>query len=198
MVDPVVSIAYRFALAALVLFAWAGLRRERLALTRAQHLAALGVGLFTFCLNYAFVYWAEARVSSALVAVLFAAMAFVNLVGFRIAFGARAPALAWGAAALGVVGVFVLSWDEIGNARMSGPALAGVGLTLAAVVASAAGNIYARRGGTRGIERHGIHRVGDELWRIVLGALRAGERRLGPSTGLCMCSRWRTCRCLAR
>jgi len=47
-VDPVVSITYRFALAAALLFAWGALRRESLALNRAQHLAAFGVGFFTF------------------------------------------------------------------------------------------------------------------------------------------------------
>ena len=58
-VDPVVSITYRFALAAALLFAWGALRRERLLLNRAQHLAAFGVGLFTFAVDYIFGYWAE-------------------------------------------------------------------------------------------------------------------------------------------
>ena len=68
-VDPVVSVTYRFALAAVLLFAWGALRRERLLLNRAQHLAAFGVGLFTFAIDYSFVYWAEERVTSAVVAV---------------------------------------------------------------------------------------------------------------------------------
>ena len=42
--------------------------------------------------------------TSAVVAVIFAALAFVNLVTFRIVFGQRAPLLAW-AAAVFVVGV---------------------------------------------------------------------------------------------
>lgn len=121
-VDAVVSVTYRFALAAALLFAWCALRGETLKLTRAQHLAAFGVGLFTFAIDYAFVYWAEERVTSAVVAVVFAALAFVNLVVFRIAFGQRASALAWVAASLGVAGVGLLSWEVL--------ALGGVALVL--------------------------------------------------------------------
>lgn len=149
-VDPVVSIVYRFGLAAVLLFAWCLLRGESLALTRAQHAAAFGVGLFTFAIDYAFVYWAEERVTSAVVAVVFASLAFLNLIGFRIAFGQRAPALAWGAASLGIAGVALLSWEEIAAAQFGVRAMTGIGLTLLGVLAAVVGNIYARRGEVAG------------------------------------------------
>lgn len=164
-VDPVVSITYRFALAALLLFAWGAFRRERLSLNRAQHLAAFGVGLFTFAVDYSFVYWAEERVTSAVVAVVFAAMAFMNLAVFRFAFGQRAPLMAWGAAGLGVLGVALLSWEEIVTAQMSTRALTGIGLTLAGVFAAAIGNVYARRG-----ELAGAGVVASTGWAMAYGA----------------------------
>src|SRR5262245_26719846 len=89
MVDPIASLVYRFGLASALLFAWCALRGERIALTPAQHRAAVGLGLFTFAIDYAFTYWAEALVVSAVVAVLFASLAFVNLVMFRFMFGLR-------------------------------------------------------------------------------------------------------------
>lgn len=164
-VDPVVSITYRFALAAALLFAWGALRRESLALNRAQHLAALGVGFFTFAVDYSFVYWAEERVTSAVVAVVFAAMAFVNLVVFRIAFGQRAPLLAWAAAGLGVLGVGSLSWEEIVSAELGTRALTGIGLTLAGVFSAAIGNVYARRG-----ELAGAGVIASTGWAMAYGA----------------------------
>lgn len=164
-VDPVVSITYRFAFAALLLFAWGALRREKLMLNRAQHLAAFGVGLFTFAIDYAFVYWAEERVTSAVVAVVFAAMAFVNLAVFRVVFGQRAPLMAWAAAGLGVLGVGLLSWEEIVSAHMSERALAGIGLTLAGVFAAAIGNVYARKG-----ELAGAGVVASTGWAMGYGA----------------------------
>jgi drug/metabolite transporter (DMT)-like permease len=145
-VDPVVSVIYRFALAAVLLFAWCALRGESIWLTRAQHFAAFGVGFSTFTINYTLVYWAEERVTSAVVAVLFAAMAFLNLIGFRIAFGQRPPTLAWGAASLGIAGVALMCWEEIAAANFGAEAMTGIAMTLAGVVAAVIGNIYARRG----------------------------------------------------
>jgi drug/metabolite transporter (DMT)-like permease len=145
-VDPVISVTYRFALAAALLFAWCALRRERIMLTLEQHLCAFGVGVSTFTINYTLVYWAEERVTSAVVAVLFAAMAFMNLIGFRIAFGQRAPVLAWIAASLGVAGVALMSWEEIAAANFGVEALTGIAMTLTGVAASVVGNIFARRG----------------------------------------------------
>ena len=164
-VDPVVSVTYRFALAAVLLFAWGALRREKLALNRAQHFAALGVGFFTFAVDYSFVYWAEERVTSAVVAVVFASMAFMNLVVFRFAFGQRAPLLAWAAGGLGVLGVGFLSWEEISSAELSNRALAGIGLTLAGVLSAAIGNVYARKG-----EMAGAGVIASTGWAMAYGA----------------------------
>jgi drug/metabolite transporter (DMT)-like permease len=164
-VDPVVSIVYRFALAAALLFAWAALRGETLKLNRAQHLSAFGIGLFTFGIDYPLVYWAEERVTSAVVAVVFAAMAFVNLAVFRIVFGMRAPLLSWAAAGLGVLGVGLLSWEEIASASMSTRALTGIGMTLTGVFAASIGNVFARRG-----ELAGAGVIASTGWAMAYGA----------------------------
>lgn len=144
-VDPVISVSIRFALAALLIFAWCALRRETLRLTLAQHAWAFGVGFVTFSINYPLVYFAEERVTSAVVAVMFASMAFLNLIGFLIAFGQRPSLLAWAAASLGVAGVALLSWEEIVSANFGARALTGIVLTLLAVVAAVVGNVFARR-----------------------------------------------------
>jgi drug/metabolite transporter (DMT)-like permease len=145
-VDPVVSVAYRFALAAALLFSWCLLRREPLSLDRAQHLAAFGVGFFAIFIDYPLTYWAEQRVVSAVVAVIFAALAFCNLIAFRLAFNQRAPRSAWAAACLGIVGVAVLSWSEIAGAEMNARALIGLAMALGAVITAAAANLFAHRG----------------------------------------------------
>jgi drug/metabolite transporter (DMT)-like permease len=164
-VDPIVSVTYRFTLAALLLFAWCLIRRESLALTRSQHLAALGVGLFTFAIDYALVYWAEQRVTSAVVAVVFASMAFMNLIGFRIAFGQRAPLAAWGAASLGIAGVALLSWGELSAAHFGATAMTGIALTLLGVVGAVVGNMFARRG-----ELAGSSIAASTAWAMAYGA----------------------------
>lgn len=164
-VDPIISVAYRFALAAMLLFGWCVLRGETITLTRAQHLAALGVGLFTFGGNYPLVYWAEERVSSAVVAVVFAALAFVNLITFRIAFAQRASMLAWLAALCGLIGVGLLSWQEIAGAAFDRAAIVGLALTFGGVVLSSLGNVFARRG-----EIAGAGVAASTAWAMAYGA----------------------------
>ena len=63
-VDPVVSLAYRFALATALLFGWCAVRGLPLRLSVAQHTAARGIGLFTFAIDCTCVYLAEARIST--------------------------------------------------------------------------------------------------------------------------------------
>lgn len=164
-VDPVVSVVYRFAFSAALLFIWCAVRGERIALTRAQHFAALGVGVSTFTINYTLVYLAEQWVTSAVVAVLFATMAFANLIGFRIAFGQRPALLAWGAASLGIVGVTLLAWEEVSSSHYGAQALTGIVITLIGVGFAVLGNIFARRG-----EMAGSSVANSTAWAMAYGA----------------------------
>lgn len=145
-VDPGASLAYRFGLASTILFIWTALRGQPVALSRNQHAAALGVGVFSFTIDYGLTYLAEQHVVSAVVAVVFAALAFVNLIVFRVACRESAPRAAWGAAAIGAVGVALLSWGEIVHARFDHGALTGLVMAVGGVVAAAIGNVFARRG----------------------------------------------------
>jgi drug/metabolite transporter (DMT)-like permease len=164
-VDPVVSVAYRFWLAAALLFVWCQIRGEKLALTRAQHAASLGTGFFTFTINYAFVYWAEERVASAVVAIVFASAAFINLIVFRFTLGQRGTLMVWLSAGLGVAGVALLSWGELRGASIGAQPLAGIALTLAAVVGASFGNYYAFRS-----EQVGAGVAPSTAWAMLYGA----------------------------
>lgn len=145
-VPPVVSVVYRFGLAAAVLFAWCLISKQSLKLTRQQHLMVAAQGVFVFSLDYAFVYLAESHVVSAVVAVIFASLSFVNLILFRVALGLKAARLAWAGSAVGLLGVAVLSWGEAARANMSPETLLGIGLALAGVLTAAIGNLFAAKG----------------------------------------------------
>jgi drug/metabolite transporter (DMT)-like permease len=165
-VDPVVSVVYRFALASALLFAWCAMRRETIALTREQHVAALGVGVFAIAIDYPLTYWAEERVASAVVAVIFAALAFCNLIAFRVAYGQRAPRIAWLAAGFGIVGVALLSWSEVAGAQLNARALAGLAMAFGAVACAAVSNLYAHRG-----ECAGAPLAASMAWAMGYGAI---------------------------
>lgn len=164
-VDPIISVIYRFALAAVLLFGWCLLRREPIRLDSAQHQAALGIGFFTFAIDYAFTYWAEERVVSAVVAVVFGALAFFNLITFRLALQERAPARAWVAGALGFAGVALLSWSELAQAELSERTLAGLLFVIGAVIAATFGNVFAHRG-----ERAGAPLSASMAWAMAYGS----------------------------
>ena len=130
-VDPNWSVIYRFTLAAAALFGWLALKRRRMGLSRAQHLAALGQGLFTFTLDYALVYAAEQRVPSGVVAISFAALSLTTLVLFRVVLRRRASPAAWGGALLGMAGVALLFIEQLAGAQI--PAKVALGLTFAVI-----------------------------------------------------------------
>ena len=165
-VDPMVSLVYRFGIAAVLLFLWCAARREPVSLSFRQHVLTAGLGLFGFSLSYAFTYEAEARVVSAVVAVVFAGLAFLNLVTFRVVFGQRARLLAWCGAALGASGVGLLSWGEIVQTRGAPQPVAGILLALLGVVATAAGNVFARRG-----QEAGTTIASSTAWATLYGTL---------------------------
>ena len=149
-VTPLVSIVWRFGLAAVVLFLVCLIARQPLKLNRAQHLAAMGQGLFAFSLSYSFTYAAEGLVTSAIVAVTFASLTLINLILFRLAAGQKAAGASWAGAALGVVGVAVLSGSEVLGGGFDGRAGLGVLFALIATTASAFGNYFAWKGQSAG------------------------------------------------
>jgi drug/metabolite transporter (DMT)-like permease len=145
-VDPVASLTWRFGLAALIILIGCALTKRSLTLTRAQHLAALGQGAFVFAVSYTFTYAAEGHVTSAIVAVVFASLAFLNLVLFRLFVGQRASREAWIGATLGIVGVAVLSGGEALRAGFDARAVMGIGLAFLAVLSSTVGNYFSWKG----------------------------------------------------
>ena len=164
-VDPTASIVWRFGLASLILFAICIATRRPVALTRAQHLAAAGQGMFAFALSYTFVYTAEGLITSGVVAVAFASMALMNLILFRLVEKQTAARTVWIGAGLGALGVAVLSGGELFGARL-GPA-AGVGIVLAvsAAAVSTIANWFAWRG-----QQAGSQVIPATAWAMAYGA----------------------------
>ena len=163
-VETIASIVWRFGLASALLFAGCLIARLPLRLTRAQHLAALGQGVFAFSISYSFTYASEGLVASAIVAVTFASLTFINLVLFRVFVGQKAAAASWGGAVLGLVGVAVLSGGEVLGAGFDQRAALGVGLALIATTASAFGNFFAWKG-----QQHGSQAIPATAWAMAYG-----------------------------
>ena len=150
-VPPEVSVAYRFALASAMLFAWCGVRGLRLAYPGRAHAGMALQGALLFGLNYVLVYLAEARLASGLVALIFSLMVFVNIVAARLFLGTKIVPATLTAAALGVSGVALVFWPEMAAGSGREQAWLGLAFALVSTVSASLGNIVAARNQRRGL-----------------------------------------------
>src|SRR5512137_2274190 len=142
---PATAVAWRFALAALLLAGFCRLTGRSLRFPARVHLGLASLGLFMFCLSYLAVYRAETLVVSGLVAVGYSASPLLNMAVSRLALGTRGS---WPVALgglLGMGGIALVFWQEIARAEASTAALAGAAFTAGAVLASSVGNVFASR-----------------------------------------------------
>jgi drug/metabolite transporter (DMT)-like permease len=144
-VAPEVSVAWRFALASLLLVGWCLLRGISLRFTARDHARLALLGFLLFGLNYVLVYRAEQHLASGLVAVVFSFLVFWNLIGARLFFGTPAPPAVALGAVLGVAGVALLFWPEVTSLHASAGQTRGLWLALVATFFASAGNLYSQR-----------------------------------------------------
>jgi drug/metabolite transporter (DMT)-like permease len=163
-----VSVAYRFAIASLLLGAWCLLTRRSLRFPLHTHTFIALQGLLLFGLNYVTVYWAEQYATSGLVAVLFSTIVFMTPVGARVVFGTPLTLRMLVAAMLGVLGVALLFVPELSRARYGGNAALGIVLGLAATAIAAAGTLASARNHDAGIPV-----LPGAAWGMAYGALSA-------------------------
>jgi drug/metabolite transporter (DMT)-like permease len=150
-VPPEVSVAYRFALASLILLAWCGARGLRLAFPWRDHLWMALQGALLFGINYVCVYLAEGHIHSGLVALIFSLMVFLNILGARIFFATPLSPTAVLGATLGVSGVALIFWPELTPSSDLGPSGLGIALALVGTVSASLGNMVASRNQGRGL-----------------------------------------------
>jgi drug/metabolite transporter (DMT)-like permease len=165
-VAPEVSVAYRFGLAALLLFAWCGVRGVPLGFGPATHASLALLGALQFALNYVLVYLSEEHLTSGLVALLFGLLVLWNLLGARVFFGTPLTAPVIVGAALGMLGVTLVLWRDLSQLTGAPGRALGVALAVAGTIAASAGNLWSQR-----LYRRGIPVVPSTAWGMLYGAL---------------------------
>jgi drug/metabolite transporter (DMT)-like permease len=144
-VEPVLSVAYRFTLATLILFLWCLARRLPLRFSRSEHLFIALQGVLLFALNYLLFYLAELQITSGLAAVVFSTIVVMNLLNGRLFLGTPVEFKVLLGGALGMVGLVLLFWPEMAAVNFSGPVLTGLLLSFAATYLASLGNIISAR-----------------------------------------------------
>ena len=139
------AIAYRFALATAMLVGYCLLTGRSLRFSRRDHLFMAVQGFFLFGLNYILFYWAADYLVSGLLAVRFSTMTVMNLVNGALLFRRRDPSRTVLAALLGLSGIGLIFWPEIGGADFSRAAALGLVLSLVGTYAASLGNMVTVR-----------------------------------------------------
>jgi drug/metabolite transporter (DMT)-like permease len=150
-VDPIWSVAYRFALAAVVLVAFCLATGRRLRFAWRDHTFIALQGALLFSINYVLFYFAIGRVTSGLVAVIFSTIVFMNIVNSVWLFRAPVRPRVATAAALGLAGIALVFWPELSTLQLSGAAFTGLALSVFATWVASLGNMAAVATQRRGL-----------------------------------------------
>jgi drug/metabolite transporter (DMT)-like permease len=136
------SVCYRFAVAAIGMFALGAVKGIDLRLNWTGQRWALLLGIAQFALNFNLVYAAEHHITSGLVAVIFALLIMPNALLGQWWLGRRVERSFWIGSAIACTGVALLMLREYRIAPVGGTAvLIGIGLTLAAVISASVSNV---------------------------------------------------------
>jgi drug/metabolite transporter (DMT)-like permease len=108
-------------------------------------------GVFMYGVAYVAVYHAEIHVPSGLVAVAYSASPLLAGLGAQLVFGVPVTRRFVAGGLLGVLGVALIFWPELGATSARPAAALGIGFTVAAVLLSAVGSVAASRNQVRGL-----------------------------------------------
>ena len=178
-VAPEMSVAYRFLLASLLIFAWCYLRKLPLRFSARQHAWLVLFGLGAFGVSYVFVYYAEQHVASGLVAVGYSASPLLGMLGMRAFFGTPMTRRVALASMLGIGGIVAIFYPELSQLRGSTETAKGALFTALSVVISAFGSIVAHRN-----QRAGLPLWQGMAWGMFYGGLCALLIGLGTGKAL--------------
>lgn len=147
-----VSVFYRFALAAAVL--WIGLAATgRLRPARwAQHRLFAAMGLCLFCVNYLLTYYATTYIPSGVVSVLFTTVTLFNVFYKWVLDGVRPGPRVLLGAVLGTAGLACLFAHDVARLGVDAASLIGIGLMLVASAIFGFGNTLSVRATATGID----------------------------------------------
>lgn len=144
-VAPEVSVFYREAIAAALLFVWAALRGLNLRFDWRSHGWFFLLGFTLFGFGYVLTYHAQNYIPSAMNAVLFATMVWINVLLAKVFFGTPFEWHVLLGAALGMAGVVVLFWPALATIDLGTDTLKGASISLIAVVIASLGNMVSHQ-----------------------------------------------------
>ncbi len=150
-VAPEVSVAYRFALAGVLVLAWCVWRRRRLVFTWRQHLLLALQGVIMFSLTDLLLYNAIRFISSGLVALILSTLPIMNILFAALLLGMPIRPVVLAGALMGLAGIAMVFWRDLAAFDLSSPGLIGFVLCLGTTAAGSLAQILSARNQRAGI-----------------------------------------------
>ena len=150
-VDPDLSVAYRFIVASAVLIAFCLVTGRSLRFAPRHHIFIAAQGLFLFCLNYWLFYYATFELTTGVVAVVFSLIMLMNILNGAVLFGTRVEPKVLAAAGLGLVGLILVFWDDLAALDFTSGPMVGLGLSIVATYFASLGNMASLRNTRAGL-----------------------------------------------
>jgi drug/metabolite transporter (DMT)-like permease len=159
-----VSIAWRFGLASIMMFALLWAMRRPLWPPRAAWRYLFAQGLTLFCLNFLCFYYAEDIVPSGLVAVVFSTAPLLNSINGRIFMGRPLQATTVGGAALGLIGIVCLFLQQMTGHLGDASTWLGLIAAFLGTLCFSIGNLLSSR-----MQAMGLHPFATNGWAMLIG-----------------------------
>ncbi|MDN5201750.1 EamA family transporter [Fulvivirgaceae bacterium BMA10] len=140
-VDPLVSVGYRFVIAGLLLLVYCYFFKYNLKFKIREHFQMGLQGLFLFGLNYWLVYESEMFLTSGLVAISFSTLIFMNIIFGAIILRYQIKKSIVLGATLGIIGTGFMFHPELEAYNFSDTNFIGLVMCLSGVVLASLGNI---------------------------------------------------------
>ena len=160
------SLAYRYLIAALITFTWCLFRSQSLRFNWREHRYFVLLGCFLFGLNYLAAYAAQIYITSALNAIGFSAMVWMNIINARLFMSTHIEARTYVGALLGIAGVFILFWPEVQDVSLSDGVLIGASLSLTGAFVASIGNMV-----SQAAQRNSLPVMPTTAWGMLYGGL---------------------------
>jgi len=168
-VAPEISLVYRYGAASLLLFAWSHMRGLQLRFAYRDHAGFILLGILLFGINYIVTYRAQIYITSALTAIVFSSMVWMNIINARLFFGIKAGKRVLIGALLGVIGMLILFAPEIGEVSLTDSVFYGSVLALLGALIASFGNMVSQH-----IQKAKLPVVQTNAWGMFYGALVTG------------------------
>lgn len=175
------SLFWRFVIAAAVMFGWALLAGKQMRFAATRHLQFAALGLCIFCLNFMLFYYGSAYLISGLLSVVFSLASVFSLAITFLVFGTVPRRRVVFGALLGLLGIAMMFWPEVGGQEWNGAAAFGLALCVGGTLCFCVGSQISAV-----LQRAAIPVISASAWGMAYGATASGLMSLAGGRSLAL------------